>query len=82
MFDIIHNRFFCFFVDVLCIFIDDFESFEHVADRLKTWTVFKKEMNVHDHMSCKIIIVKNGHESSSSSTFDILKRMNFQFNFL
>ena len=82
VFDIIHSRLFYLFVDVLCIFADDFESFEHVADRLKTWAVLKKKMNVHDHMPCKIIIIKSDHESSSNLTFDILERMNLQFSLL
>ena len=82
LFDIIHSRLFFLFVDVLCIFADDFESFEHVADRLKTWAVLKKGMDVHGHMPCKVIIVKSGHGSSPSPTFDILERMNLQFSLL
>lgn len=81
LFDIIHNRLFYFFVDVLCIFVDDFESFDHVVHRLKIWTNLNKKMHVHDYTTCKIIIIKNDHEFSSNFTFDILKKMNFQFNF-
>ena len=82
LFDIIHSRLFYLFVDVLCIFADDFESFEHVADRLKTWAILKQGMDVHGHMACKVIIVKSGHGSSLSPTFDILERMDLQFSLL
>ena len=39
-------------------------------------------MNIHNHMSYKIIIIKNNHEFSLNFIFDILKRINLQFNFL
>lgn len=82
LFDIVHSRLFYLFVDVLCVFADDFESFEHVADRLKTWAILGKNMHVHDHVPCKVIIVKSGQRPSSSPTFDILKRMDVQFSLL
>lgn len=33
-------------------------------------------------MLCKVIIIKNDHEFSFNFIFDILKRINFRFNFL
>lgn len=37
LFDIIHARLLGLFVDVLCIFADDFKDFDSVVQRLKTW---------------------------------------------
>ena len=82
LFDIVHSQLLFLFVKVLCVFADDVESIEHVADRLKLWAILKKKAHEKDHTSCKVIIVKSDQGSSSSSIYDILNRMNVQFSLL
>jgi hypothetical protein len=80
LFDIIHARFFCFFIDVLCIFADDFKNFQSVIDKLKTWASLSKSSVLFKEVRSKIIIIKRENESDFSSTYDLLKSKNLHYN--
>ena len=82
LFDVVHSQLLLLFVDVLCVFADDFESFERVADRLRIWATLKKKAHGQGHTPCKVIIVKSGQGPSPSPTYDILDRMDVQFSLL
>ena len=82
LFDLLHGRLFCMFADVLCIFADDFESFESVVARLKAWTAFGKPSDQMKNVRPSVIIVKKGKGSSPSATYDLLERLDVELSLL
>lgn len=80
MFDIVHARLFCLFVDVLCIFADDFSNFESVVDRLKSWANIGRASDIFEKVRPKVIIIKSEAGSSSSTTYDLLESEDWHFN--
>lgn len=73
VYNILYNRLFCLFVDVLCIFVDDFINFKSVVNRLKAWVVISNESTLFKQTKPRVVIVKRGDEASSSPTYNLLK---------
>jgi len=73
IYDIVHARLFCLFIDVLCIFADDFRDFEEVVSRLQAWAALGRATKQVDSARPKVIIVKQGTGPGPSSTYDLLQ---------
>ncbi len=80
VYDILYDRLFCLFVDVLCIFVDDFINFESVVNRLKAWVAADNESTLFKQTKSRVVIVKRDDEVSSSSTYDLLEMKDSQFS--
>ena len=80
LFDIIHARLFGLFVDVLCIFADDFKDFDSVVHRLKTWASLSWTSIPLKGVRPKVIIVKRGTGSGASATYDLLESKDMHYN--
>lgn len=80
VYDILYDRLFCLFVDVLCIFVDDFINFESVVNRLKAWVAADNESTLFKQTKSRVVIVKRDDEVSSSSTYDFLEMKDSQFS--
>ena len=80
LFDIIHARLFDLFIDVLCIFADDFKNFDSVVHTLTTWASLNRTSVLLKKMWSKIIIVKRETRSDSSFMYDILQSENMHYN--
>ena len=70
--DVLHSRLLCPFVDVICIFADDFESFDRVVQLLLSWATAAPEVSSHTTKP-RVVIVRRGDEPSPSSTYDLLE---------
>ncbi len=80
VYDILHARIFCFFSDVLCIFIDDFLNFKSVVNHLKIWVIVKVESSLFEQVQSSVVIIKCNNETSASSTLDLLEMQDVQFS--
>lgn len=80
LFDVIHARLFGLFIDVLCIFADDFKDFDSVVHTLTTWASLGRTSVLLREVRPKVIIVKRGTKSGSSSTYDILQSEDMHYN--
>lgn len=80
IYDILYGRLFCLFVDVLCIFVDDFINFESVVNRLKVWVAADSESTLFKQTRSRVVIVKRDDKVSSSSTYDLLEMKDSQFS--
>ncbi len=80
VYDILYDRLFCLFADVLCIFADDFINFESVVNRLKAWVAADSESTLFKQTRSRVVIVKQDDEVSSSSTYDLLEMKDSQFS--
>jgi len=79
-YDILHARILCPVSDVLCIFADDFPSFNAVVDRLKIWAVAGGGSSPLEQARPSVVIVKRGDEASASPTHDLLDMQDVQFS--
>ena len=70
--DVLHARLFCLFVDVVCIFADDFEDFDQVVQLLESWAAAGSASVHFNRVRPRVIIVRRKDEASPSSTYDIL----------
>ena len=70
--DIVHARLFGLFVDVLCIFADDYKDFDSVVRKLTTWASLGRTSFSLKGVRPKVIIVKRGNGLNSTSAFDSL----------
>ncbi len=82
VFDALHARLFFLFVDVLCVFADDFNSFDHVIESLKSWASFGRACLQFADVKPTVLIVKSASHSSPSVTFEVLERMDDEFALL
>ncbi len=80
VYDILHARIFCFFSNVLCIFIDDFLNFNSVVNRLKIWIIVEAESSFFEQARSSVVIIKRDDETSASSTHDLLEMQDVQFS--
>ncbi len=80
IYDILYDWLFCLFVDVLCIFVDDFINFESVVNRLKAWVAADSESTLFKQTRSRIVIVKWDDEVSSSCKYDFLEMKDSQFS--
>ncbi len=80
VYDILHARIFCFFSDVLCIFVDDFLNFKSVVNHLKIWVIVEIESSFFKQVRSSVVIVKRDDETSASSTLDLLEMQDVQFS--
>ncbi len=80
IYDILYDWLFCLFVDVLCIFVDDFINFKSVVNRLKAWVVADSKSTLFKQTRSRVVIVKWNDEVSSSSTYNLLEMKDSQFS--
>ncbi len=80
VYDILHARIFCFFSDVLCIFVNDFLNFKSVVNHLKIWVIFEVESSLFKQVQSSVVIIKHNDETSASSTLDLLEMQDVQFS--
>ena len=80
VFDALHARLLFPFVDILCVFADDFDSFDQVVHRLKCWASFGAACQQFNEIRPKVVIVKSTSDSSPSPTFEILENMDVEFS--
>lgn len=80
VYDILYDRLFCLFIDVLCIFVDDFINFESVVNHLKAWVAADSKSTLFKQTKSRVVIVKWNDEVSSSSTYDFLEMKDSQFS--
>ena len=80
IYDILYDWLFCLFVDVLCIFVDDFINFESVVNRLKAWVAADSESTLFKQTRSRIVIVKWDDKVSSSCTYNFLEMKDSQFS--
>ena len=80
VYDVIHARLTCTFVDVLCIFADDFRNFDEVLFQLQTWAVLGRATDQFRMARPRAIIVKQGTDPGPSATYDLLQSENMSYN--
>ena len=82
LFDIVHARLFSLFIDVLCIFANDYKDFDSVVRKLTTWASLGRTSFSLKRVRPKIIIVKRGVGLNSTSAVDSLasKGMRYKLN--
>ena len=80
IFDVIHARLLFLFVNVLCIFADDFPDFLDVVNLLQKWASFGKNSSTLSLPQLRVIIVKRGRAADPSPTFDLLETEDVRFN--
>ena len=80
IFDVIHARLLFLFINVLCIFADDFPDFLDVVNLLQKWASFGKNSSTLSLPQLRVIIVKRGRAADPSPTFDLLETEDVRFN--
>lgn len=77
-FDVVHARLFFLFTDVICIFADDFNGLESIAERLVAWAAIGSASNLPGLTRPRVIVITSA--DSSSSTHNVLETEDFRFN--
>ena len=67
-----HARLFFLFTDVVCIFADYFERFDHVVQLLESWAAAGSAPVHFDTARPRVVIVRRGDGASPSPTYDLL----------
>lgn len=80
LYDVAHARLFSLFIDVLCIFADDFHDFEDVVSRIRAWAALGRASGQFHMARPKVIIVKQGAGPGPSPTYDLLDSEYLQYN--
>ena len=80
LYDVAHARLFSLFVDVLCIFADDFNNFGDVVSRIRAWAALGRASGQFHMARPKVIIVKQGAGPGPSPTYDLLESEYLQYN--
>ena len=80
LYDVAHARLFSLFVDIICIFADDFHEFEDVVSRIRTWAALGRASGQFHMARPKVIIVKQGAGPGPSPTYDLLESEYLQHN--
>ncbi|KAL8788264.1 MAG: hypothetical protein Q9213_001784 [Squamulea squamosa] len=80
LFNIIHARLLFLFVNVLCIFADDFPDFLDVVNLLQKWASLGRTSCTLSLPQLRVIIVKRGRAADPSPTFDLLETEDVRFN--
>ena len=80
LYDLAHARLLSLFIDVLCIFADDFHSFEDVVSRIRIWAALGRASGQFHMARPKVIIVKQGAGPGPSPTYDLLESEYLQYN--
>ncbi|MCJ1231936.1 hypothetical protein MMC12_008615 [Toensbergia leucococca] len=80
LYDILHARLFCLFTDVLCVFAEDFATFDDVVKRLKAWAAAGSASNLCKQIRPRVVIIKRGSEPSPSPTYNYLETQDLHFN--
>lgn len=80
LYDVAHARLFFLFIDVLCIFADDFHNFEDVVSRIRAWAALGRASSQFYMARPKVIIVKQGAGPGPSPTYDLLESDYLQYN--
>ena len=73
-----HAWLFFLFTDVICIFANDFNDLESIAERLVAWAVIDSTFNLSGLTQLRMIVITSA--DSSSSTHNILETEDFHFN--
>jgi len=73
LYNVLHVYLFYLFVDVVCVFVDNFVDFEHVVQLLKLWVAINNAFVYFDKIRSKVVIVRRENAISSSSTYDLLR---------
>ena len=80
LYDVAHARLFSLFIDVLCIFADDFHDFEDVVSRIRAWAALGRASGQFHMARPKAIIIKQGAGPGPSPTYDLLELEYLQHN--
>lgn len=80
--DALHARLLFLFADVLCVFADDFSTFEGPIGLLKRWAFFGRACDNFAETRPRVIIVRSTTGSHASPTFDVLEKMDIDFELL
>ena len=80
LYDVAHARLFSLFIDVLCIFADDFPSFEDAVFRIRAWAALGRASGQFHMARPKVIIVKQGAGPGPSPTYDLLESEYLEHN--
>ncbi|KAL8802034.1 MAG: hypothetical protein Q9200_006728, partial [Gallowayella weberi] len=78
--DIVHSRLLFLFVNVLCIFADDFPDFLDVVNLLQKWASMGRNSCTLSLPQLRVIIVRRGRAAGPSPTFDLLETEDVRFN--
>ena len=78
LYNILHICLFCFFINVVCMFVNDFVNFKHAVQLLKSWTVTDSTSVHFDKIWSRVIIVKHKDAVSSTFIYDLLRIDNLQ----
>ena len=73
LYNVLHARLFCLFVDVVCVFVDDFVDFEHAIQQLKSWVAIDSAFVHFDKVRSRVVIVRREDAVSLSPIYDLLK---------
>ena len=77
-FDFLHARLFCLFIDVICVFAEDFVSLDSVVERLKAWAAIGCSAHLTHQIRPRVVIVVKGEDASP--TYDLLQAEDLRFN--
>jgi len=78
LYDILHIHLFCLFTDVICVFADDFASFNQVVQLLKSWAAAGSASVHFKKLRSRVVIIRCGDEASPSLTYDLLMMEDLQ----
>jgi len=73
LYNVLHVRLFYLFVNVVCVFVDNFVNFEHVVQLLKLWVAINNAFVYFDKIRSRVIIVRRENVASLSLIYDLLK---------
>jgi len=73
LYNVLHARLFYLFVNVICVFVDNFVDFEHIVQLLKSWVVVNSAFVHFDKIRSKVVIVRRGDAVNSSLIYDLLR---------
>ena len=82
LYDVAHARLLSLFIDVLCLFADDFHDFEDVVSTIRAWAAFGRASGQFHMARPKVIIVKQGAGPGPSPTYDLLESEYLHYNLL
>ena len=73
LYNVLHARFFSLFLNVVCVFADDFANFDHTIQLLKSWASAGSASIHFDKIRPRVVIVRCRDAASPSFTYDLLR---------
>ncbi|KAL8832502.1 MAG: hypothetical protein Q9191_000229 [Dirinaria sp. TL-2023a] len=73
LYNVLHARLFCLFIDVVCVFADDFVDFDHAVQLLKSWAAVDSASVHFNKIRSRVVIVRRGDAASFSPIYDLLR---------